>query len=39
MRAFVFGALLAASVSAFGQTTDTAKQVYDSSQNFGAFEN
>jgi hypothetical protein len=33
MRAFVFGTLLVASVSVFGQAADTAKQVYDSSQN------
>jgi hypothetical protein len=33
MRAFVFGTLLVASISLFGQATDTAKQVYDSSQN------
>jgi S1-C subfamily serine protease len=33
MRAFVLGTLLVASVSLFGQATDTAKQVYDSSQN------
>jgi tetratricopeptide (TPR) repeat protein len=33
MRAFVFGALLVACASLSGQTTETAKQVYDSSQN------
>jgi S1-C subfamily serine protease len=32
MRAFVFGALLVASANLSGQTADTAKQVYDSSQ-------
>lgn len=33
MRAFVLGAFLVASMSLSGQTADTAKQVYDSSQN------